>query len=189
MVKTTFYLFLYFFILFIIPKYPFIPIQLTLISTLTIGIPSFFLALEPNYNIVQGNFLINVLSKAIPGALMVVIIVIYVNILKIPFQYSEAATTTMCVILTGISGLIVLKRVCTPFSKNRLLLFLTMCILFTASILCIKEVFSLVTLTSDQLFWLVIGIVAIPFLMSIFYRIGGKMTSIKEKIINMLEKK
>lgn len=189
LVKTTFSLFLSFFILFIIPKYPFIPIQLTLISTLTIGIPSFFLALEPNYNIVQGNFLINVLSKAIPGALMVVIIVIYVNILKIPFQYSEAATTTMCVILTGISGLIVLKRVCTPFSKNRLLLFLTMCILFTASILCIKEVFSLVTLTSDQLFWLVIGIVAIPFLMNIFYRIGGKMISIKEKIINMLEKK
>lgn len=184
LVKTTFSLILSFLILFVISKYPFIPIQLTLISTVTIGVPSFFLALEPNYNRVQGNFLINVLSKAIPGAIMVIMIVIYVNILKIIFQYSEATAATMCVILTGVSGLIVLKRVCTPFSKNRLVLFLTMCILFALSVIFAKEIFSLVTLSSDQAIWVIIGIISIPFLMNIFYIIGGKMTFIKEKIIS-----
>ncbi len=186
LVKTTFSLILSFLILFVMSKYPFIPIQLTLISTVTIGVPSFFLALEPNYSRVQGNFLINVLSKAIPGAIMVILIVIYVNVLKVMFQYSEASITSMCVILTGVSGLVVLKRVCTPFSKNRLIVFLTMCILFTLAVIFTKDIFSLVTLNNEQVLWLIIGIISIPFVMNFLYMIGGKMTFIRDKILSYI---
>ena len=66
LVKTTFSTILSILTLFFISRYPFEPIQLTLISSLTIGIPSFFLALEANHARVEGNFLLNVLGRALP---------------------------------------------------------------------------------------------------------------------------
>ena len=57
----------------VLPPYPFIPIQMSLISTTVIGVPSFVLALEPNKERVRGNFLVNVLSRSLPasGAIIV----------------------------------------------------------------------------------------------------------------------
>ncbi|MFR9257122.1 MAG: cation-translocating P-type ATPase, partial [Merdibacter sp.] len=75
LVKTTFSVILSLLTLFFIPVYPFEPIQLTLISTVSIGMPSFFLALEPNHERVQGNFLVNVFRNALPGALCVVLMI------------------------------------------------------------------------------------------------------------------
>ena len=48
--------------------YPFQPIQLTLISALTIGAPSLILALEPNKERIKGKYIVNVIRKSIPGA-------------------------------------------------------------------------------------------------------------------------
>ncbi len=48
LVKTIYASILAIIFLFVNMPYPFMPIQLTLISTVTIGIPSFVLALEPN---------------------------------------------------------------------------------------------------------------------------------------------
>ena len=49
--------------------YPLEPSQISLISMFTIGVPAFFLALEPNKNIIKGKFLTNVFLKALPAAL------------------------------------------------------------------------------------------------------------------------
>ena len=54
-------------------SYPFIPIQLTLASVVTIGIPSFVLALEPNKERVKGKFLVNVLKKSAPPAFTIIL--------------------------------------------------------------------------------------------------------------------
>ena len=51
----------------IMPPYPFIPIQMSLISMAVIGLPSFVLALEPNHDRVKGNFLANVLARSLPA--------------------------------------------------------------------------------------------------------------------------
>ena len=107
LVKTTFSTILSILTLFFMSRYPFEPIQLTLISSCTIGIPSFFLALEANHARVEGNFLINVLGRALPGALCVVLSILYVNISSLFFQMTPAAMSTMCVLLTGTSSLIV----------------------------------------------------------------------------------
>ncbi|GAA2612007.1 HAD-IC family P-type ATPase [Streptomyces roseoviolaceus] len=48
-------------------EYPFLPRHLTLLSTLTIGIPAFFLALAPNKERAQPNFVRRVMRYAIPG--------------------------------------------------------------------------------------------------------------------------
>lgn len=47
--------------------YPFQPLQLSLVTFATIGAPAFFLALEPNHELVHGRFMRNVLRKALPA--------------------------------------------------------------------------------------------------------------------------
>ena len=54
-------------------KFPIASNQLIIIELLALGIPAFVLALEQNNNIIKGNFLLNVLTKALPGAVVVVI--------------------------------------------------------------------------------------------------------------------
>lgn len=185
LVKTTYSVLLSILTLFLSAKYPYAPIQLTLISTLTIGVPSFFLALENNYNRVEGNFLINVLTRAFPGALTVILSILYVNILRFLFTFSDEATSTMCVILTGISGLIVLHRVCTPFTKKRMLIFLSMTVLFFTAIVFGHELFMLYPLNFLQTMFLIGGGIAIPFIMDIIYRIGNTLVPLKEKLENI----
>ncbi|MBQ1551396.1 MAG: HAD-IC family P-type ATPase, partial [Bacilli bacterium] len=65
LVKTIYASVLSFVFIFLNSPYPFIPIQLTLTSVLTVGIPSVILGLEPNHNIIKGKFLHNVLVKAV----------------------------------------------------------------------------------------------------------------------------
>lgn len=182
LVKTTFSIILSIMTLFLSTKYPYKPIQLTLISTVTIGIPSFFLALENNYSKVKGNFLINVFTRAFPGALMVILSIIYVNTLNAIFHFSEETISTMSVIMTGVSGLVVLHRVCTPFTRNRMIIFSSMVLLFVIAILLGHDLFMLYPLTFFQLACMLAGCIAIPFIMDIFYRIGNKMTPLKEKL-------
>ena len=64
--KTVYAFLLALIFVFLPLPYPFQPIQLTLISVTTIGIPSFFLALEPNTEIIKGQFIRNILRLAFP---------------------------------------------------------------------------------------------------------------------------
>ena len=71
LVKTIYSTILALMFLFMGSAYPFVPIQLSLISTVTIGIPSFILALEPNKERIKGEFLKNVIARALPTGLTV----------------------------------------------------------------------------------------------------------------------
>ena len=68
LVKTIYSILLSLIFTFFALQYPFEPIQLTLIGGLTIGFPSFVLALQPNKNIVRGNFTKNIIARALPAA-------------------------------------------------------------------------------------------------------------------------
>ncbi|MGX8834191.1 HAD-IC family P-type ATPase [Amedibacillus sp. YH-ame6] len=184
LVKTTFSTILSILTLFFIQRYPFEPIQLTLISSLTIGIPSFFLALEANHARVEGNFLINVLSRALPGALCVVLSIIYVNVTSLFFPVSNEVMSTMCVFLTAASSFVVLYRVSTPFTKKRFLLFICMSSAFIIAVIFLPKIFSLVTLPLFQLALTAGGIVSIPFLMDMMFRFGTKF-KLKERLLKV----
>ncbi|MGN1054035.1 MAG: HAD-IC family P-type ATPase [Erysipelotrichaceae bacterium] len=77
--------------IFIMKEYPFTPIQLTLLSTLCIGIPSFVLSLEPDYNIVKGSFARNIISRAVPSAISIVIAGFVLEVL-VGFQLIESTS-------------------------------------------------------------------------------------------------
>lgn len=99
--------------------YPFQPLQLSLLSAVTIGIPSFFLALEPNYEVVRGKFIHNVLHAALPGGLTDFLLVFCAQGFAYAFDLSSDALGTISTLLVLETGLIVLFRVCRPFTPMR----------------------------------------------------------------------
>ena len=157
LVKTIYSSLLALMFLFMREEYPFIPIQLSLISIVTIGIPSFMLALEPNKERIKGNFLKNIISKALPTGLTAVINIFSLALLKkyniIPDEYFSS----LCVISTGICGLILLltfipsrksEDTKLPISIYRLVLAIIMILLFIIGLTAGRFLFNIVPLTS-----------------------------------------
>lgn len=145
--------------------YPFEPIQLTLFSTITIGIPSFFLALEPNRARIQGKFLQTVIRQAAPGALC---IVLGVQALTALATGTPEQLSTMATLYAVLVGLIVLFRVCMPFNRNRVVLFAGCCVLFVGAICLLPVWFSLAALERNHVLMVlgaaVVGGLALPLL-------------------------
>lgn len=139
--------------LFINYTYPFIPIQMTLINSLTIGIPAFVLALEPNRSRVKGKFFINVISKAIPSGITTVvnilILVFVASILNIPNEQ----TSTIAVIITAYTAILLIYRISKPLNllRKSLLILITLILLLMILTPVGRSVFSLVWLTPNSL--------------------------------------
>lgn len=87
--KTMYATILAILFVFISWPYPFMPIQLSLISVVTIGIPSFALALEPNKERIKGHFLINVISRSMPASITVVMGIMLSIILSKVCEFSN----------------------------------------------------------------------------------------------------
>lgn len=147
LVKTIYSFLLAVIFMFLKVQYPFMPIQLTLTSVLTIGVPSFILALEPNHDRVKGHFFSNVLRKSVPGALTIVLNIILIMTLRDIFSISAPQVSTVSVLLTGFSGLMLLFQVSKPFNFLRRVLFCSMCSGFVIAILFFRKLFSLSDLT------------------------------------------
>lgn len=88
--------------------YPFVPIQMSLISTITIGLPSFLLALEPNKEKIKGEFLKNVIIRALPTGLAVILNIFVLAILNKKEMITQEQYSSLCVVGTGICGIILL---------------------------------------------------------------------------------
>ena len=142
LVKTIFSVILGLIFVFINHPYPFEPIQLTLINAVTIGIPSFFLALEPNKERIQGRFIYNVIRKSIPGALVVVLGVIASVVIGDYMQLTGDQISTVAALVTATAGFCVLYRVCKPFQLWRRLLFGALLCIFILALLLFRTLFA-----------------------------------------------
>ena len=99
--------------------YPMMPIHLTVVAALTIGVPSFFLAMEPNYERVTGRFLTHVLRKALPGGLTNIVVVMLAQGLGYAAELPAAQIATVCATVLALVGLLVLFETCKPFGTFR----------------------------------------------------------------------
>lgn len=136
-------------------QYPFEPIQMSLISSITIGLPSFILALEPNKERIKGEFLRNVIIRALPTGLAVVLNVFAIAILNKFDLVSEEQYSSLCVIATGICGILLLfsfvktrksEETKLPISIFRLLLALIITALFILGLTAFSWWFNIVPL-------------------------------------------
>ncbi|MFD6194852.1 HAD-IC family P-type ATPase [Streptomyces sp. NPDC060275] len=111
--------------------YPFLPRHITLVGSLTIGIPAFFLALAPNKERARSNFVGRVLRFAIPaGALAAAATSVAYLIARSVYDDNldaETSAATLALFLTALWALAVIAR---PYTWWRVLLVLTMAVSF-----------------------------------------------------------
>lgn len=100
-------------------NYPLEPAQISLISMFTIGIPGFFLALQPNEEAIHGRFLSNVLIKALPAGLTDFLVVGALVIFGRVFAVNETDISTACTMLLAIVGFMILYHISKPLNLLR----------------------------------------------------------------------
>lgn len=155
LVKTIFSALIGVMFIFLNYSYPFEPIQQTLISSLTIGVPSFLLALEPNRDRLKGKFIFNVFRMCIPAAVTMALNILALCALSGTLGLSDTQMSTVAVIVTSMTGFFMLFKVCTPFNGLRSALFATLLTIFVVAASCFGEFFALTELTLPMLIALV----------------------------------
>lgn len=100
-------------------NYPLEPSQISLISMFTIGVPAFFLALQPNKNIIQEHFLSNVLIKALPAGITDFLVVGALVVFGQVFEVGETDISTACTMLLAIVGFVILYNISKPMNALR----------------------------------------------------------------------
>jgi cation-transporting P-type ATPase E len=114
--------------------YPFVPRHLTLISSLTIGIPGFFLALAPNETRARPGFLGRVLRFAIPAGIVAAAGTFAGYLLAQSQTSSQIESQTTAVIVLFIIAFWVLGMLTRPFAHWRAGLVTTMAALFVLTL-------------------------------------------------------
>ena len=123
--------------------FPVTSAQMSLISALTIGVPSFVLAMEPNNSMIQGRFLPNVIYRAFPGGITDFLLVLGVVLFSTVFEMGENIMGTVCTLVINIVGLIIVHRMCLPYNLLRKALMVVLCAAFIVCVVFLPELFSL----------------------------------------------
>ncbi|HIU05582.1 MAG TPA: HAD-IC family P-type ATPase, partial [Candidatus Coprousia avicola] len=138
------------------PPYPFQPIQMTLINFFCIGYPGFVLGLEANRARVEGNFLTNVVKRALPAALGV-LVGACLNMALCSFaEFSAAALSTMCLVTTSAVGCCLIARISWPFTPLRIALFISIVVGIAVGIIGFADFFSIARLSLGMAIELVV---------------------------------
>lgn len=140
LVKTVFSFLLTLYVICTRNAYPFLPIHLTLISAIGVGIPTFILQMEPSFERIQGKFLRNAFLKALPSSLTVFLAAFLCMHFKRMYSISELRFYGIFVFLSGYVYLWTLLKVYQPFTKRRLLVIGCMSILLGISLVCFASV-------------------------------------------------
>ncbi|MGZ9645690.1 cation-translocating P-type ATPase [Lactiplantibacillus pentosus] len=146
LIKTMYSVALTLIFIFMSHSYPFEPIQLTPISSLMVGIPTFFLALQPDYTRITGRFMKQVMEIAVPAALCVVSYIMIIMALGSHFNLNFETTATLSVLMTGIFSLNALLIAARPLNRFKIGLVALMATLFVLVFLFGGKIFSLVNL-------------------------------------------
>lgn len=146
LIKTIYSVVLGFVFIFLNQDYPFAPIQLTPIAALTVGIPSFFLAMAPNYQRITGYFMAKVMRTAVPAAALIVSYILFVHLLGGQLQLNHAQTSTLSVLLTGTVSFSALISITRPFNRWKSLLVGSLITAFILMFPLAGQFFSLISL-------------------------------------------
>ncbi len=136
--------------------FPVTSAQMSLISTLTIGIPGFVLAMEPNTSRIQGRFLPNVIYKAFPGGVTDFLLVLGVIVFCTVFEIGEGIMGTVCTLVLSIVGLIIVHRMCLPYNLLRKGLMAVLCLGLAICVVFLPQLFSISNVDTPGLLVLIV---------------------------------
>ena len=165
--------------------YPVTPLQLSFLSAITIGVPSFFLALEPNHSLVKGKFLANVFRSALPGGLTDLFVVLGVEAFYLTFAFTETELSTMSAILLVVIGILVLYEVCKPFDWKRRVLWGAMAGSGLVCILWFGESFGLSQLSLEAFLVLLVFLGAAYAIMRLMLTLFNGGQALWERILGL----
>ncbi len=123
--------------------YPVTSAQMSLVSALTIGIPGFILAMEPNSARIKGKFLPNVVGRALPGGLTNLFLVLGAILFCLVFELPEDMMGTICTVILCVVGLMVVHRTCKPYDLLRRAMMVALVVGFGICVLVLPELFTI----------------------------------------------
>ncbi|MEG0404470.1 MAG: HAD-IC family P-type ATPase [Anaerorhabdus sp.] len=135
LIKTAFSVVLSILTVLLSQAYPFQPIQLTIISIFSIGVPTFLLQFEPNFERVDGKFLRVAFRNAIPSAMAIVFGILIGMAIESMYDFPMKVMSTFNAIQTGIIYTFTLYMVYRPLSKYRFAIIFTMQVLLALAFL------------------------------------------------------
>ena len=142
--------------------YPLAPIHMSIISGLTIGVPSFFLALEPNYQPISGTFLKTVLRRAFPGGLTSITVVLLLQAMMVHFAIPLADVRAIATAILAVVGLMVLHQVGKPMNRFRALVWWAMAAAIIGCFTLLGDFFDLQIIKGSSLVALLVILLVIP---------------------------
>ena len=153
--------------------YPLYPTQLSLLGAFTIGTPAFFLALQPNKNIIRGDFLTNVIIKALPAGITDFIMLAVISIHGAGIGMSNEQISTVAIIVLLIIGMMSLIRICRPFDWLRALVCIAMGVGIAICLLFFKKIFAIAAINMVMLNMIIVYAVVAVGLFVLMCRIVG----------------
>ncbi|WP_409069678.1 HAD-IC family P-type ATPase [Clostridium sp. FAM 1755] len=133
--KTAYFIILSIIFALLVKPFPIIPIQLTLVGSLSIGIPSFFLAISPNEDVIKKDFLKRVLGVSIPNGVLIGISTALMFLLGYHTGLSLNQCRTLSLVTFGSLSLFILLKVSNPLNFYRIFIVISMTILFVLAFL------------------------------------------------------
>ena len=143
LIKTMFSVMLSLLTIFFGNAYPFEPIQMSLISACAVGIPTFLLAQENNYEKIDHTFLRHVFINAFPAAITITFCVFAVMLVSQNVYHSTDMLNTACVLVTGWNYMAALKTVYAPLNTYRKVIIYGMQFIFFAAAVIFQKLLSL----------------------------------------------
>ena len=158
--------------------YPLKTINNFLLETFVIGIPSFLLAFIPNEKPIEGKFIYNLFKNSLPAALTLILngiaVYVFVFITKGTLDCTAILTTMMTIIVT-FSGLVLLMRLCKPFTAFTTTLLVTMFSICFGAMLLFPNFLTLVNLELQDMLFVIILVLLAPTVMNVLYKIFEKI--------------
>ena len=161
-----------------LPPYPFEPIQMTLINFFCIGAPGFVLGLEPNNARVKGAFLTNVLKRALPASITVILAAALDIFVARVFGFSQLTLSTMCLLTSCAASVSLIWRISQPLTPLRVVLFVFVVAGILVGVIGFPELLSIANLSMGQM---VILAVIVVFTCSVFFKLATMMDSLKPR--------
>ena len=184
LVKNIFSFLLSLFSVVFMITYPLEPSQVSLISMFTIGVPAFFLALQPNKDLIKGHFLPNVILKALPAALTDVLAVGSLVVFGQIFAVGATDISTAATMLLAIVGFMILYRICQPFNVFRIVIWVGFVIGLLACSIFLPDLFAITGMsTKCIMLFVVFSIATEPVLRYLTMLVGG-MQDLHKKIFH-----
>lgn len=167
-------------------SYPFSPKQMMLLEILVIGMPSFFIALQPNINLIKGRFLSSVFKKCIPAAVILtlstVVLYNFGQFFGELFGTNYNDIVTMAMLTVTFTGFEMLGITCYKFNLYRGIMFIAFVVISTMLLIFMPKFFEMGYLSNYEFLFVAIQLILNLPLLVLFLKLAEKIKIKKVKI-------